>query len=64
MATRRNKTIGQLIDASLDFYGVKSGEDGLNLFGRARARSKLDDKQAMAVATEEVFKVRAERRKP
>lgn len=57
----RDKTIGQLIDESLDFYGIKSREDARDLVKRARARSKLNDEQAMAVAEEQV---RAARRKP
>ena len=60
-AVQRDKTIGQLIDESLDFYGIKSREDARDLVKRARARSKLNDEQAMAVAEEQV---RAARRKP
>lgn len=60
-SAQRDKTIGQLIDESLDFYGIKSREDALNLVRRARARSTLTDQQAMAVAQEQV---RAVRRKP
>lgn len=60
-SAQRDKTIGQLIDESLDFYGIKSREDALNLVRRARARSTLTDQQALAVAQEQV---RALRRKP
>ncbi|HWH81509.1 MAG TPA: CopG family transcriptional regulator [Burkholderiaceae bacterium] len=60
-SAQRDKTIGQLIDESLDFYGIKSREDARALVHRARARSKLGDDQAMAVAQEQV---RAVRRKP
>ena len=60
-SAQRDKTIGQLIDESLDFYGIKSREDALNLGRRARARSTLTDQQALAVAQEQV---RALRRKP
>lgn len=60
-SAQRDKTIGQLIDESLDFYGIKSREDALNLVRRARARSTLTDQQAMVVAQEQV---RAVRRKP
>lgn len=38
-AAQRGKTIGQLIDESLDFYGIKSREQALDLVRRARARS-------------------------
>ena len=58
---QRGKTIGQLIDESLDFYGIKSREVARDLVRRARTRSKLTEDQAMTVAQEQV---RAARRKP
>lgn len=57
-SAQRDKTIGQLIDESLDFYGIKSREDARNLVRRARARSKLSEARALAVAQEEVLAVR------
>ncbi len=59
-SVQRDKTIGQLIDESLEFYGIKSREDARDLVRRARARSELAEDQAMAVAQEQV---RALRRK-
>jgi hypothetical protein len=55
---RRDKTIGQLIDESLDFYGIKSREDARDLVRRARAHSKLAEDQAVKVAREQVRAVR------
>lgn len=60
-SAQRDKTIGQLIDESLEFYGIKPREDALELVRRARARSKLNDKQALAVAQEQVKTVRRRR---
>jgi hypothetical protein len=60
-SVQRDKTIGQLIDESLEFYGIKSREDARDLVRRARERSQLPEDQAMAVAQEQV---RAARRKP
>lgn len=57
-SAQRDKTIGQLIDESLDFYGIKSREDARGLVRRARAHSKLSDDQAMAVAQDQVRAVR------
>ncbi len=57
-AVQRDKTIGQLIDESLDFYGIKSRADARDLVRRARARSKMTDEQAVAVAQEHVRAVR------
>ncbi len=60
-SAQRDKTIGQLIDESLDFYGIKSREDALDLVRRARARSRLTEAQAVAAAQEEVKAVRHRR---
>ncbi len=57
-SAQRDKTIGQLIDESLDFYGIKTREDARLLVTRARARSKLTETQALAIALEEVREVR------
>ncbi|MBK7457017.1 MAG: CopG family transcriptional regulator [Betaproteobacteria bacterium] len=57
-AVRRDKTIGQLIDESLDFYGIKSREDARELVRRARAHSQLPEAGALAVAQDEVRAVR------
>lgn len=57
-SAQRDKTIGQLIDESLEFYGIKSREDALDLVRRARARSKLTDSQAMTTALRQVAAVR------
>ena len=57
-SAQRDKTIGQLIDESLDFYGIKSREDARDLVRRARAHSKLTEDQAVAVGREQVLAVR------
>lgn len=53
-SAQRDKTIGQLIDESLEFYGIKTREDAHALVLRARHRSGLSDAQAMAMAKKEV----------
>ena len=60
-SAQRDKTIGQLIDESLDFYGIKSRQDARDLVRRARVRSKLTEEKALVEAQAEV---RAVRRKP
>lgn len=60
-AAQRDKTIGQLIDESLDFYGIKSREQALDLVRQARGHAQQNATQAMALALEEV---RAARRAP
>ena len=57
-AVQRDKTIGQLIDESLDFYGIKSREDARHLVRRARTHSKLPEDRALTVAQEHVRTVR------
>lgn len=49
-AAQRHKTIGQLIDESLEFFGIKSHDQALELVRRARERTGLSDDQAMALA--------------
>lgn len=56
-----DKTMGPLIDESLDFHGIKSQEDARDLVRRARARSTLGDDQALAVAQAQVRAVRRRR---
>ena len=58
-AVQRGKTIGQLIDESLDFYGIKSRAEARDVVRRARAHSKLSDDRARAVAQEHVRAVRS-----
>jgi hypothetical protein len=58
-SVKRDKTIGQLIEESLDFYGIKTREDARALVERARRHAGLDDKQAAALADKEVKSVRA-----
>ena len=57
-AVKRDKTIGQLIDESLDFYRIKSRSDATELVRRARERSKLSEGRALEVAREHVRAVR------
>lgn len=60
-SAQRDKTIGQLIDESLDFYGIKSRQDARDLVRRARLHSKLNEDQALAVAQEQIKAVRRKR---
>lgn len=57
-SAQRNKTIGQLIEESLELYGIKSRADARALVARARERSGMKEPQAMALATREIRAVR------
>ena len=52
-AARRRKTIGQLLEESLDFYGIKSAEDAEALVSRARDNAALTERDALALAVAE-----------
>jgi len=53
-SARRSKTIGQLIDESLELYGIKTRDEALDLVRRARANSRLPERQAQTTANEQV----------
>lgn len=53
-SAKRDKTIGQLIDESLEQYGIKTRDEAADLVRKARARSGLTERQAIAAATAEV----------
>ena len=53
-SAQRDKTIGQLIEESLEFYGIKSRADARAFVLRARSNSGLTEAQALALATKEV----------
>lgn len=57
-SAQRNKTIGQLIEESLEFYGIKSHDAARELVQRARSRSKLTEAQALALAQRNMHAVR------
>ena len=48
-AAKRGKTIGQLIDESLEFYGIKSARSPEQLVAKARARVLLGQTDALRV---------------
>ena len=58
-STRRDKTIVQPIDESLEIFGIKSRQHARDLVRRARTRGKLTEDQAMDVAQQEVREVRS-----
>lgn len=58
-AAQRDKTIGQLIDESLEFYGIKSREDARALVRRARQHARLSPDEALSLAQDELRAVRS-----
>ena len=57
-SAQRNKTIGQLVDESLDFFGIKSQQEAMDLVHRARSNSGLNEGSALTLALEEVRQAR------
>ncbi|MEO7743605.1 MAG: CopG family transcriptional regulator [Usitatibacter sp.] len=59
-AMRRGTTIRQLIEESLDFYGIKTLQSAGELVAKARARASLSEAEALRIAVKET---RAARRR-
>ncbi len=59
-AARRGKKIGELIEESLESYGIKTRQEASALVTKARARSLLSPNAAMEIAVSET---RAQRRR-
>ena len=57
-AVKRGKTIGQLIEESLEFYGIKSARSAGALVAKARARASLPEADALRLAVAETRAVR------
>lgn len=57
-AARRHKTIGQLVDESLEFYDIKSHDEALDLVRRAHEHSGLSEDEAMTLALQETRAMR------
>jgi hypothetical protein len=57
-AAKRRKTIGQLIEESLEFYGIKTTRSAEQLVAKARARASLSEADAVRLAVAETRAVR------
>jgi hypothetical protein len=57
-SAQRNKTMGQLIDESLENYGIKIHEDALELLQRARTSSNLTETKALKLTGKHVRAIR------
>ena len=59
-AASRGKTIGQLIEESLEYYGIKTTRSAERIVAKARARASLSEAEALRIA---VTETRAARRR-
>lgn len=57
-AAKRRKTIGQLIEESLEFYGIKTTRSAQELVAKARARASLSEIDATRIAVAETRSAR------
>ncbi len=62
-AARRRRTIGELIEESLEAYGVKTRKSAERLVTEARQRSGLAEKEALRLALRETWAARRNGRK-
>ena len=61
-SARRGKTIGQLIEESLDYCGIKTPVRASEFVEEARQRAKLNESDAMDLAVTETREVRRDTR--
>jgi hypothetical protein len=52
-AARQGKTIGRLVEESLELYGVRSVESAAKLVARARRNADLSEEEALEIASVE-----------
>jgi hypothetical protein len=52
-ALRRGKTIGELIEESLDLYGIKTSQEVATLVAKARSHAGLQSDAALDLAVAE-----------
>ncbi len=57
-AARTGKTIGQIVEESLELYGIKTEQRARALVARARQRANLPEKRALEVAVNETMEQR------
>lgn len=61
-AAERGKTMGQLVEESLEFYGIKSRQEAAVLIERARENAGLSEDQALELGVEATRAVRRQNR--
>ncbi len=59
-AAERGKTMGQLVEESLEFYGIKTREEAAALIQQARQSAALDESAALELGVEAARAARQE----
>ena len=57
-AARSGKTIGQIVEESLELYGIRTEEQARALVARARQKANLREKRALDIAVQETMEQR------
>ena len=57
-AARRGTTVGRLVEESLEFYGIKTGDEAAALVARARDAARMGEDEATTLAVREARKSR------
>ncbi len=57
-AATRHKSIREIIESSLDFYGIKSKKSARHFVALARTNSTLNEDDALALAVQETHAAR------
>ena len=58
-SAEREKTIGELIEESLEFYGIKSRAEAAEIVAQARKSAGMREEEALGLAVEETRRERA-----
>ncbi|WP_376697472.1 ribbon-helix-helix domain-containing protein [Wenzhouxiangella sp. EGI_FJ10305] len=59
-AAERGKTMGELVEESLEFYGVKTRQEAAALIRQARENAGLEEAEAVALGVEATRAVRGD----
>ncbi|MCD4750531.1 MAG: hypothetical protein K8R59_14265 [Thermoanaerobaculales bacterium] len=58
-AVRQGKTIGNMVEESLELYGVRSVETAAQIVARARQNARMSEEQALEAALDETQALRS-----
>lgn len=57
-AARRGTTVGRIVEESLEFYGIKTGDEAAALVALARERARMTESDAVELSVRETRSVR------
>jgi predicted transcriptional regulator len=60
-AAQRRRSMGELIEESLEHFGIRTGDEALALVRRARQRAAMSEADALALAVSETRAARSGR---